>query len=142
MKIGELSKKAGCQVVTIRFYEKEGLLNKVSRGSNNYRVYNNEDLERLSFIRHCRQHGMTLSEIRDILVFSDNPIVSCEWINKLIESHIKNVEKQILNLEHLKKHLETLLGKCNGEKGAKCGILESLKRHEECSYCENLKCHY
>ncbi|WP_300882315.1 MerR family transcriptional regulator, partial [uncultured Desulfovibrio sp.] len=70
VKIGELAKMTGCEVVTIRYYEKEGLLKKPERTEGNYRIYEDDDIARLRFIRHCRQHGMSLSEIRALLAFS------------------------------------------------------------------------
>ena len=118
VKIGELAKMTGCEVVTIRYYEKEGRLKEPERTEGNYRVYGEDAQERLRFIRHCRQHGMKLSEIRELLAFSDNPTVSCDWVNNLIKQHIESVEKQINDLTHLKKHLESLYHKCDGGKKA------------------------
>ncbi len=140
VKIGELAKMTGCEVVTIRYYEKEGLLKAPERTEGNYRIYDDDDIARLRFIRHCRQHGMSLSEIRDLLAFSDNPTVSCDWINTLIKQHISNVEKQINDLLHLKNHLESLYHKCNGGKKRECGILKSLIDGENCIYCQKIKC--
>ncbi len=139
VKIGELAKMTGCEVVTIRYYEKEGLLKEPERTAGNYRIYSDNDIERLRFIRHCRQHGMKLSEIRALLAFSDNPTVSCDWINTLIKQHIENVEKQINDLLHLKEHLESLYHKCDGGKKSECGILKSLIEGETCTYCKNNK---
>ena len=141
VKIGELSKMTGCPVVTIRYYEKEGLLPKPDRTEANYRLYEEEDIERLRFILHCRHHGMTLSEIRELLAFKDNPQESCDWINTLIEKHIAGVEKQIESLMHLKSHLVALLHKCSGGKKTGCGILQSLSDANSCPYCEDLRCH-
>ena len=89
VKIGKLAKMTGCEVVTIRYYEKEGLLKEPERTEGNYRVYGEDAQERLRFIRHCRQHGMKLSEIRELLAFSDNPTVSCDWVNNLGSGLIK-----------------------------------------------------
>ena len=140
VKIGELAKMTDCQVVTIRYYEKEGLLRTPERTEGNYRLYGDEDIARLHFIRHCRQHRMSLSEIHDLLSFSDKPTVSCDWINSLIQSHISDVEKQIDALLHLKKHLQELLCKCSGGKAGDCGILKSLNECETCTYCQEKKC--
>lgn len=134
-KIGELAKLTGCQAVTIRYYEKAGLLNASARTEGNYRLYGDEDLERLRFIRNCRQHGISLAEIRDLLKFGDKPSSNCAWVGNLIRKHIDSVEKKIKNLEHLKTHLETLYQKCAGNGDGKCGILESLKSCSECEYC-------
>lgn len=140
VKIGELAKMTGCEVVTIRYYEQEGLLKEPERTEGNYRVYGEDAQERLRFIRHCRQHGMKLSEIRDLLAFSDNPTVSCDWVNNLIKQHIESVEKQINDLTHLKKHLESLYHKCDGGKKSDCGIIKSLIDGENCIYCQKNKC--
>lgn len=140
MKIGELAKKTGCQVVTIRYYEKEGLLAEPERTESNYRVYGEEDIERLHFIRHCRHHGMKLSEIRELLAFKDNPKADCSWINTMIEGHIAGINKQIASLTHLKGHLEGLLKKCSGSASSGCGILKSLHDAASCPYCEDSRC--
>ena len=137
MKIGELANISGCQVVTIRFYEKEGLLAEPERTESNYRLYGGKDIERLRFIRHCRRHGMKLSEIRELLRFKDNPNSDCGWINTLVETHIENVNEQIDSLTLLKEQLQLLLRKCSGNEKS-CGILKSLNEVDGCPYCENL----
>lgn len=140
VKIGELAKMAGCQVVTIRYYEKEGLLPKPDRNGANYRLYGNTEIERLRFIRHCRHHGMSLTEIREILAFKDRPAADCGWINTMIEKHIANVDEQIASLTGLRSVLEDLRGKCAGGKSTGCGILASLNDIAACPYCEDLRC--
>ena len=137
VKIGELAKISGCQVVTIRFYEKEGLLTEPERTEANYRLYSDKDIERLRFIRHCRRHGMNLSEIRKLLAFKDNPNSGCGWINTLVKTHIENVVEQIDSLTSLKEELQSLLHKCSGDEKS-CGILKSLDSVDGCPYCENL----
>ena len=67
VQIGELAKRSDCKVVTIRYYEKEGLLPEPLRSSGNYRLYDEGHLERLQFIRHCRSLDMSLEEIKTIL---------------------------------------------------------------------------
>jgi len=140
LKIGELAKMSGCQVVTIRYYEKEGLLPEPDRTDANYRLYGDEDIERLRFIRHCRRHDMKLSEIRELLAFKDNPQANCDWINKLVEQHIDNVTEQIQSLTQLKEQLEFLLHKCSGGKKTGCGIIESLSDMDSCPFCEDFRC--
>ena len=137
MKIGELADISGCRVVTIRFYEKEGLLTEPERSKSNYRLYSDKDVERLRFIRHCRRHGMKLPEIRKLLTFKDNPNSDCGWINTLVESHIDNVTEQIHSLTLLKEHLQSLLHKCSGDEKS-CGILKSLDEVDSCPYCRNI----
>lgn len=136
MKIGELSRESGCKVVTIRYYEKEGLLPSPERSEGNYRVYTSTHLERLRFIRHCRKHGMNLDEIRKLLAFRDQPLRDCTWVSDLVAEHIRNVDEQIASLEHLKFHLEQLKQECGGgHNGEACGIMQRLDSKAPC--CES-----
>ncbi len=138
MKIGEMAKRAGCQVVTIRYYEKEGLLPRPERSEGNYRLYARDDLERLEFILHCRRHGMKLDDIRRLLTFRDNPQHDCTWVTELIDGHLENVNAQIRSLEHLKQHLEQLRDACGGNQdGTRCAIMQSLDNGASCcATCE------
>ena len=77
MKIGELARRTGCQVETIRYYEREGLLPEPARSPGNYRLYGSAHVERLTFIRHCRALDMTLGEIRTLLMHRDHPERDC-----------------------------------------------------------------
>lgn len=140
MKIGELAKKTGCQVVTIRYYEKEGLLPEPERSDGNYRVYTEADIERLRFIRHCRHHGMRLAEIRELLAFKDNPQADCTWVKDLIAAHIERVTEQISSLNHLKTHLQHLLTTCPDGQQNGCGIVAALGTAASCPFCENAQC--
>ncbi len=140
MKIGELAKKSGCQVVTIRYYEKEGLLSPPERSEGNYRIYGQEDLDTLRFIRHCRLHGINLAEIKELLTFKARPTQNCDWITLLVEKHLKSVDEQIASLQHLREHLLELSHRCQGGKGARCGILRSLEEDKECPYCHDFQC--
>lgn len=137
-KIGELARITGCKPVTIRYYEREGLLPAPERTAGNYRQYGEKDLERLRFIRHCRQHGMELDEIRALLAFRDKPVANCSWINGLVAEHIARVDEQIAALQHLKEHLQTLLHSCEGGQGENCGILKSLDTAGNCPHCARL----
>ena len=138
IRIGKLAEMTGCKVVTIRYYEKEGLLPPAERTGANYRLYGTADVERLRFIRQCRRHGMQLSEVRELLDFKDKPTRQCDWINGLIARHIANVDEQLASLEHLKEHLELLSQKCSGGKRSECGIIESLNKGASCPRCDSL----
>src|ERR1700757_2475850 len=94
-KIGELAKRTGCLVETIRFYEQERLLLAPARSEGNYRLYTNVHVERLQFIRHCRSLDMTLEEIRNLLRFRDAPDENCSEVDTLLEEHIEHVGNRI-----------------------------------------------
>lgn len=138
MKIGDLAKIVGCKDVTIRYYEKEGLLANPARTTGNYRLYGKEERERLEFILHCRRHGMGLDEVRELLSFRDCPRPDCTWITELIDSHIAGVDRQMASLGHLREHLEHLRQRCSGgHHGADCGIMHSLDDSSSCcSSCD------
>ena len=127
MKIGELAKQANCQVETVRYYEREGLLAAPSRSEGNYRLYQNQHLERLLFIRNCRTLDMTLDEIRSLLALMDEPQQSCEQVNDLIDEHIQHVQTRINNLQQLQQQLLDLRQRCiSGQGVQQCGILQQL----------------
>lgn len=127
MKIGELAKRAACQVETVRYYEREGLLPAPARSEGNYRLYGQEHLERLVFIRNCRTLDMTLEEIRRLLALRDLPQESCAGINSLVDEHIEHVEARITSLQALRLQLSELRDRCNRVQDAEdCGILRHL----------------
>ena len=74
MKIGELSRQAGVPVETIRYYEKIGLMAKPERAENGYRYYRQEHLDRLLFIRRCRNLDMAQDEIRELIRLAEEQI--------------------------------------------------------------------
>ncbi len=127
IKIGELARQTGCQVETIRYYEREGLLKDPIRSDGNYRLYGAEHVERLRFIRHCRALDMTLEEIRVLLNFRDAPDDNCHQVNGLLDEHIGHVSSRIAQLKALQKQLKTLRSLCDSAEAARdCGILQGL----------------
>ena len=125
MKIGELAKLTDCQVETIRYYEREGLLPEPARSEGNYRLYTQAHVERLTFIRNCRSLDMTLEEIRSLLGLRDSPQDQCESVNALIDEHIHHVKARIDGLLALQEQLLDLRQRCGG--GNQCGILQQLE---------------
>lgn len=127
MRIGELAKRTGCEVPTIRYYEREGLLPPLARTEANYRIYGEAHVERLLFIRHCRSLDMTLDEIRVLLRYRDLPEESCDAVNDLIDEHIGHVVDRIAALRELELQLRDLRARCHeSQQTRSCGILEAL----------------
>ena len=132
MTIGELSRRTGCGIETIRYYEHEGLLPKPSRTSGNFRSYGQEHAELLSFIRRCRSLDMALNEIRLLLRFRSAPDENCRDVNALLDTHIGHVEDRIAELQSLKGQLRALRDKCSGGKSVEhCGILQGLGANDD-----------
>jgi Cd(II)/Pb(II)-responsive transcriptional regulator len=127
MKIGELAQTTTTSIETIRFYEREGLLPPTARTEGNYRIYGQEHVERLTFIRHCRSLDMALDEIRALLRFKEAPQANCAGVNELLDDHIGHVAQRIRELRGLEKQLKLLREQC-GEANAAgdCGILKGL----------------
>ena len=129
MRIGELAKKAGCPVQTIRFYEKAGLMRAPRRTSANYREYGPEHAERLAFITRCRSLDMSLPEIRTLLRALEGPNDDCAPVDALLDQHIDHIATRISELRQLKDELDGIRAHCAGKRPAKdCGILTSLNK--------------
>lgn len=127
MLIGELSKLAGCDAGTIRFYEREGLLREPQRASSGYRNYGEAHLAQLNFVRHCRSLGMTLAEIRLLQGFQADPEAPCAGINELIDRQIARIRQQIEGLHQLEIQLAALGRCCDANlRASECGILRAL----------------
>ena len=129
MKIGALAEATGTPVETIRFYEREGLLPPPARAENNYRLYLPVHMERLAFIRQCRNLDMTLDEIRALIQLREAPGQDCGEINTLLDEHIGHVAQRIRELRALEKDLKALRARCASPNAvADCGILDGLDR--------------
>jgi Cd(II)/Pb(II)-responsive transcriptional regulator len=127
MRIGPLAEVTGTPVETIRFYEREGLIPPAQRTDNNYRLYTPAHVERLAFIRHCRNLDMTLDEIRSLLRLRDTPPKDCGEVNVLLDEHIGHVAQRIRELRALEKELKALRASCRSPHGIdECGILNGL----------------
>lgn len=127
IKIGDLAKRTGCEVVTIRYYEKEGLMPEPPRSEGNFRLYGEAHIERLQFIRNCRSLDMTLEEVRALLELRDVPVQECGEVNALLDEHIRGVEVRVEALLRLKQNLVSLREKCSGSWPTdSCPILQGL----------------
>lgn len=134
MKIGMLAQAAHCSVETIRYYETEGLLPPPERGSNNYRMYGTQHLQRLIFIRNCRALDMSQKEIIGLLRVADVPNGDCGSVNTLLDEHIAHVEIRLHELQCLKEQLIRIRKKCHQSmRVSDCRILQGLSEiaHDE-----------
>jgi Cd(II)/Pb(II)-responsive transcriptional regulator len=127
MKIGELAKSTGCDVETVRYYEKAGLLPEPARSDAGYRLYLPEHLERLHFIRHCRSLQMGIPDIRVLLQFKSEPTSACTGVNELLDHHIELIQVQMQKLQSLEEQLIRLREQCTQPHLVEaCGILQNL----------------
>jgi Cd(II)/Pb(II)-responsive transcriptional regulator len=127
MRIGELAKATNCDVETIRYYEKAGLLEEPPRTDSGYRAYQTEHQERLQFIRHCRSLQMGLAEIRLLLQLKANPEAGCKDVDDLLDHQIERVRAQMATLQSLEQQLVSLRNRCPGPRSIEeCGIVQNL----------------
>lgn len=108
LRIGELSKQTGVPHKTIRYYEEIELLPRPQRMANGYRVYSQEDVERLQFIRRARTLGFALDEIAEILAFRERQEPPCSHVLALICHKIDEIENQIRDLTLIRDELKAL----------------------------------
>lgn len=126
LSVGELAKATGTKPETIRWYEKVGLLPKPPRTSGNYRAYGPAHLNRLSFIRRCRDLGFSLEEVRALLGLADQQDRDCGEVDAIARQHLAEVERKIADLTSLSDELRNIIGQCRGGKIAACRIIEAL----------------
>lgn len=128
MRIKELAVATGVEVETIRYYEKQGLLQAPARSDNGYRDYASDALDRLAFIRHCRALEMPLADIRRLLSALDAPGEPHPDVDRLVQEQIERVRARLNSMRALEKQLLLLQARCGhcDEAGSHCGILQEL----------------
>lgn len=127
MRIGALGRAAGVDPETIRYYERIGVLPVPARQANRYRTYSPAHLERLAFIRHCRELDIPLADIQRLLHLLDQPVDDCRDVNQLIDLHLTRVQARLQSLQVLADQLKQLRGRCHAQHATtECGILHEL----------------
>lgn len=132
MKIGELSRATGTNVETIRYYERIGLLPEPARTAGNYRSYGTDHRARLVFVRHSRELGFTIEEIRSLIDLSDDPTRDCTEADRIASTHLAQVEDKIAQLSLLRDELKRIVGRCRGGLAGDCRVIEALADHSHC----------
>lgn len=144
--IGELAKQSGMNAVTIRYYEKCGLIAGVMRSDGGHRLYDAILIERLQFIQHAKCAGFSLTDIRKLLTFQDEKHRPNVAVKTFVAQKIEQMDKKILSLHNMKTTLQGLTSLCDGKGQIKdCAILKTLQRglktpleknHDDISYHE------
>lgn len=126
ISIGELARATGTKVVTVRYYEKIGLLPEPPRTQGNYRSYDGGHRARLIFIRRCRDLGFTLEQVRELLDLSKRTDKDCAAVDRLAFDHLAEIERKIADLKRLEKELRRLSACCRGGRIGDCRIIDAL----------------
>ncbi len=126
--IGALSKGTGCKIETIRYYERIGLLPKPPRSPGGHRLYQDDHLRRLTFIRRCRELGFTLDEVRGLLRLVDGGAYTCAEVKALTLDHAAELRRKVADLRRMKRVLEEMAAECEGGEVPVCPIIDALYR--------------
>jgi MerR family mercuric resistance operon transcriptional regulator len=127
IQIGELSRRTGCNIETIRYYERISLLPAPVRSAGRYRVYDTADVRRLAFIRRARELGFTLDEVRTLLALSANDAQgACVEARELAASHLAKVRVKIADLRAMERVLADAVRRCTAGELPGCPIIDAL----------------
>ena len=132
LTIGQLAKRAGIGVETVRFYEREGLLEEPNRRPSGYRQYDEGVVARLRFIRRAKELGFTLKEIKELLSLKIDPSTTCADVKERAETKIEDIESKIRTLQRMKRALVKVTNSCAGSgPTSECPILDAMETNHE-----------
>ncbi|PPR28292.1 MAG: HTH-type transcriptional regulator HmrR [Alphaproteobacteria bacterium MarineAlpha10_Bin1] len=128
--IGEVSRRTGCKIETIRYYERAGLMPAPPRSSGGYRLYGEALLKRLNFIRRGRELGFSLNRVRELLALAEGGGSNCREVKAATLDHLSEIESKIADLNRMAEVLKQKAALCEGGNVPDCPILETL--FDEC----------
>ncbi len=126
MNIGEAAKVSGVNAKMIRHYESIGIIPKASRTDSGYRVYSENDVHILAFVRRARGLGFSMKEIKKLVSLWRNKTRASAEVKALTQTHIKGLEEKIRELEAMRDTLRHLARNCHGDSRPECPILDQL----------------
>jgi MerR family mercuric resistance operon transcriptional regulator len=124
--IGKVSEKTGCNIETIRYYERIGLLRKPPRSTGGHRLYGDTDIQRLTFVRRSRDLGFTLDAVKNLLSYIDGGDYTCAEIKIIAVDHLAEVRSKLAELKRLERGLKDMIASCEGDDLIDCPILDAL----------------
>ncbi len=132
LTIGRLAKMAGVTVQTVRYYERRNLLQPTDRKASGYRIYGDDALRRLRFIKNAQALGFTLREVNDLLNLRVSSVAQCVAVQVKAQAKLRQVEAKARDLLALSRALKSLIRACRaGQPTAHCPILVSLEDGQE-----------
>jgi MerR family mercuric resistance operon transcriptional regulator len=123
---GALAARSGCNIETIRYYERIGLLPPPPRSQGGHRLYGRDLIKRLTFVRRGRELGFSLEEIRELLRLVDGSNYTCAQVETLAHQHAAEIRRKIADLKRLKSVLEAMAAECTGRTVPECPIIDTL----------------
>lgn len=132
LSIGQLAQATGVKVPTIRYYEEVGLLPSPVRTHSNRRLYDEQTVKRLRFIRHARDLGFEPDAIRELLGMADQPDRSCYQADSIAQAHLADIEQKIARLQALRDEIRRMVQDCPHGPIGECRVIEVLADHGQC----------
>lgn len=126
LTIGALSQQSGVHVVTIRYYERVGLMPTPKRGHGSYRLYEPDHLRRLNFVRRGRELGFSLEELREMLKLVDSRNYTCAEVHSRAVRHTADIRRKIADLRRLQRAMDEMVADCPQDDSPDCPIIEAL----------------
>src|SRR5579863_1403149 len=131
LSIGQVARRAGVGVETVRYYEREGLLEEPPRRASGYRQYSEQVVKRLHFIKRAQQLGFSLKEISELLRLRVDAQTSCDEVKQRTEAKIAEVERKLIELQRMRQALLQVHSLCLGQgPTGGCPMLEALDQQE------------
>jgi MerR family mercuric resistance operon transcriptional regulator len=124
--IGQLSRATGCNIETIRYYERIGILPDPPRSLGGHRLYGEDHKKRLHFVCRSRELGFMLKQVRDLLALVDETGHSCEEVRALTLDHLGSVKRKLADLQRMEVVLADMAASCDGGDVPDCPIVEAL----------------
>ena len=123
----ELARRTGCNLETIRYYEKIGMMPDPPRTAAGYRVYDASHVSRLGFILRARELGFALDDVRGLLALVDGGTQTCAEVKQRTERHLAQVRSKIADLRRIETVLADTASRCTGEAVPECPVLDALE---------------
>lgn len=126
--IGQLAKSVGVPISTVRYYERTGLLKPEARTGSNYRVYSQQSLQRLQFIRSAQAVGLSLDDIAQMLRAAHGSDQPCKEIVGLARQRLDDVRQQLKHLKTVERTLSKAVENCCDNADGLCSKVVHLKK--------------
>ena len=128
LTIGSVAQQAGVNIETLRYYERKGIVPKPPRTSSNYRLYSEETVRRVRFVKRAQELGFSLREIKELLALRATRGAKCRDVGRQALQKIEEIDEKIQTLEAMKDVLRKLVKECASTRApaSDCAILESL----------------
>lgn len=131
LKIGQVAERGGVNLQTIRYYEREGLLPEPPRLQSGYRMFPDNTVRRVRFIKRAQDLGFTLAEIKDLLALRIDHQRNRAEVREMAQAKMSDIEQKIRTLRNMKRVLQELTERCSGcGPSSECPILESIDSDE------------